>query len=33
MEGRREIVLWLNNLLELGPIEVARLVEVDNGTE
>jgi hypothetical protein len=32
MEGRREIVLWLNNLLELGPVEVARLVEVDNGT-
>jgi hypothetical protein len=29
-EGRREIVLRLINLLELGPIEVARLVEVDN---
>lgn len=29
-EGRREIVLRLINLLELGPLEVARLVEVDN---
>ncbi|HET8534950.1 MAG TPA: hypothetical protein VFL74_05310 [Sphingomicrobium sp.] len=31
MEGRREIVLRLINLLELDPQEVARLVEVDDG--
>jgi hypothetical protein len=31
MEGRREIVLRLINLLELGPREVAQFVEVDNG--
>jgi hypothetical protein len=31
IEGRREIVLRLINLLELDPLEVARFVEVDNG--
>jgi hypothetical protein len=33
IEGRREIALWLFNLLELDPREVARFVEVDNGKE
>lgn len=33
IEGRRELVLRLINLLELDPLEVARFVEVDNGTE
>jgi hypothetical protein len=33
IEGRREIVLRTINLLELGPLEVARFVEVDNGSE
>jgi hypothetical protein len=31
LEGRREIVLRLINLLELDPLRVARFVEVDNG--
>ena len=31
MEGRREIVLRLINLLELDPQGIARLVEVDDG--
>lgn len=31
IEGRREIVLRLINLLELDPMEIARFVEVDDG--
>jgi hypothetical protein len=31
MEGRREIVLRIINLLELDPQRAARFVEVDNG--
>lgn len=31
IEARREVALRLFNLLELGPQEAARIVEVDNG--